>query len=112
MARVIITSTLKTEMLKKFKKQAEDLFRRFKQLEDNPHQGKVIGSVSGTVIKELKEGKYRFYCITDGHQLKFGTQEELANLLIKFVRMSDKKNQQKTIDEIKHILRTLGFERF
>ena len=37
---------------------------------------------------------------------------DLKDLLIKFVRMSDKKTQQKTIDEIKAILRTFGEEGF
>ena len=35
-------------------------------------------------------------------------KEDLEGLLIKFVRMSDKKSQQKVIDEIKIILRNLG----
>ena len=35
-------------------------------------------------------------------------KEIQQKLLIKFVRMSDKKSPQKTIDEIKKILRTLG----
>jgi hypothetical protein len=32
----------------------------------------------------------------------------LTDLLLKFVRMSDKKHQQETIEEIKTILRTIG----
>ena len=34
--------------------------------------------------------------------------EDLTDLLIKFVRMSNKKEQQKTIDEIKQVLKRLG----
>ena len=59
----------------------------------------------------MKYGKYRFYCITDGHVLKFGTEDELAALLIKFVRMSEKKDQQHVIDEVKTVLHSLGFDR-
>jgi hypothetical protein len=39
-------------------------------------------------------------------------QEKLADLLIRFVRMSDKKEQQKTIDEIREILIKIGPEGF
>ena len=35
---------------------------------------------------------YRFYFITDGHILKFGSAEELKFLLMRFIRMSEKKN--------------------
>ena len=44
--------------------------------------------------------------------MKFFDKETLSDLLIKFVRMSDKKSQQKAIDEIKVILRKLGEEGF
>lgn len=67
-----------------------------------------MGRVSGIVIKKLRYKSSRFYFITDGYKLKFMKKEELNDLLIKFVRMSDKKSQQKTIDEIKNVLRTLG----
>ena len=36
----------------------------------------------------------------------------LKDLLIRFVRMSDKKHQQKTIDEIKKILIKIGQNEF
>mgnify|MGYP001609289914 FL=1 len=36
----------------------------------------------------------------------------LTDLLIRFVRMSDKKDQQKTINEIKQILLKLGMAGF
>ena len=40
-------------------------------------------------------------------------KDSLTTLLLRFVRMSDKKEQQEVIDEIKHVLRSLapaGFE--
>ncbi len=110
MAKVIITASLKEEIFKRFKAASEKIFLQMKSLEHDPHKGKALGHVAGVVIKELKYEKYRFYFITDGHVLKFGTDDELAALLIKFVRMSDKKNQQKIIDEIKMILKSMGFE--
>ena len=79
---------------------------------ENPHRGKNLGNVAGIVIKELKHKKYRFYFITDGYRLKVGTEDELANLLIKFVRMSENKDQQKAIESIKSVLKSPGFEGF
>ena len=39
-------------------------------------------------------------------------ESKLTDLLIRFVRMSDKKDQQKTIDEIRNILRKIGEKGF
>jgi hypothetical protein len=80
--------------------------------EENPHKGKLLGSVGGILIKELKYKNFRFYFIADGFKLKFMKTEELQDLLLKFVRMSDKKNQQKVINQIKNILRNIGDEGF
>lgn len=110
MAKVVITASLKEEIFKKFKGLSERIFLRMKSLESDPHKGKAVGHVAGIVIKELKYENYRFYFITDGHVLKFGTDDELAALLIKFVRMSDKKDQQRIIGEIKTILKSMGFD--
>lgn len=112
MAKVFITRALKEEIFRVFKEQSESIFKKMYALEHNPHKGKSLGHVGKTVIKEVKSGTHRFYFITDGHKLKFGSREELAHLLIKFVRMSDKKNQQKTIIEIKRILKSMGFSGF
>lgn len=112
MAKVIITVSLKEEIFKKFKALSTKIFLRMKSLEIKPHRGKALGHVAEVVIKELKYESYRFFFITDGHVLKFGTEDELAALFIKFVRMSDKKNQQKAIREIKAVLQSMGFESF
>ena len=81
-------------------------------LEDNSHKGKIVGNVGGLLIKELKYRSFRFYFIVDGKKLKVFSKEELTDLLIKFVRMSDKKSQQKVIDEIRKILIKIGPEGF
>ena len=81
-------------------------------LGENPHKGKELGHVGGIIIKELKYNTYRFYFITDGHTLKIMDQTLLADLLIRFIRMSDKNSQQKKIDEIKNILTKVGSEGF
>ena len=112
MAKVIITNTLKNEIQKRFKQESIKIFELMKTLEKNPHKGKAIGNVANIIIKEIKYKNYRFYFITDGHMLKFAASEEVTNLIIRFVKMSDKKNQQKTINEIKNILKTLGEDDF
>ena len=112
MAKVSIAEGLKDEILKKFKEESKIIFRQMYSLGDNPRKGKSLGHVGGIVIKELKYKKFRFYFITDGYKLKIMNQEKLVDLLIRFVRMSDKKHQQKTIDEIRKILLNFGPEGF
>jgi len=111
-AKVEIIEILKNEVLKKFKGEATTIFRFMKSLEENPHKGKIVGSVAGIVVKELKYKKFRFYFIADGYKLKVLSKEELTDLLLKFVRMSDKKSQQKTINEIREILIKIGAGEF
>ncbi len=112
MAKVIITKKLESEINKKFKSESVKIFGLMYSLEENPRKGKPVGQVGGILIKELKYKKFRFYFITDGFKLKFIGINELNNLLLKFVRMSDKKSQQKAIDEIKQVLRRFGKEGF
>lgn len=110
---VSISEELKNEILKKFKEESKIIFRQMYSLKENPHKGKIVGNVGGIIIKELKYKSFRFYFITDGYKLKLMGELKLVELLIKFVRMSDKKEQQKTIDEIKSLLKKfdgkLGF---
>lgn len=108
MAKVIITKKLEEEINKKFKGESVKIFDLMKSLEEYTHKGKVVGQVCGIVIKEIKYNAFRFYFVTDGFKIKLLGKDELENLLIKFVRMSDKKTRQKVIDEIKHILRNFG----
>jgi hypothetical protein len=108
MAKVIILKQLEEEINKKFKGESVRVFELMYSLKDNPHKGKLLGNVGGIIIKELKYKSFRFYFITDGYKLKFIDGENLTDLLIRFVRVSDKKNQQQTIDEIKNILIKIG----
>jgi len=112
MAKVIFTKKLEDEINKVFKKESTKIFESMRELENNPYKGKPLGQVGGILIKEIRYESYRFYFITDGFKLKMLQKEELSDLLIKFVRMSDKKAQQKTIDEIKNVLRKIGEEGF
>jgi len=109
---VIITKRLEEEINKKFKEQSIKIFELMNSLRENPKKGKLLGQVGGILIKEIKYKSFRFYFITEGFKLKILSDEELQDLLVKFVRMSDKKSQQKTINEIKFILKTLGGEGF
>ena len=108
MARVEILESLKNRIIKKFKGESKNIFKLILSLEENPNKGKVLGSVSGVLIKELKYKGFRFYFVVDGCKIKFLGAKELQNFIIRFVRMSDKKSQQKIIDEIKCVLRNLG----
>lgn len=108
MAKVIFSSDFEDEINKKFGGESVKIFELLYSLEENPKREKVLGNVAGFVVKELKYKSFRFYFITDGFKLKCLGEEDLVDLLIRFVRMSDKKSQQKTIDEIKNILRIIG----
>jgi len=112
MAKVKISDSLLNEIEKKFKGESYEVIDLLETLEENPKKGKFIAQVSGIVVKELKYKNYRFYFIADNYKIRFLRVEDLKDLLIKFVRMSDKKDQQKTIDEIKIILKKLGKEGF
>ena len=108
MAKVEIVRSLFEEIQKKFKGEAHKIIDLLETLENNPHKGKILGQVGGIVIKELKYNNFRFYFITDGYKLKIMDESMLFDLLIRFVRMSDKKEQQQTINEIRKILLHFG----
>jgi len=112
MAKVEIVPSLFQEIQDKFKGEAHKIIDLLETLGKNPHKGKLLGNVGGIVIKELKYKNFRFYFITDGFKLKVMDKSALIGLLIKFVRMSDKKVQQKVIEEIKNTLRKFGKEGF
>ncbi len=110
MAKVIISKNLKDEILKKFREESKKIFRLMHFLKESPKKGKLVGKVGEILIKKLNYNSFRFYFITDGFKLKILNLEGLSDLLIKFVRMSDKKDQQKIINEIKDVLRKVGKE--
>jgi len=112
MAKIEIVRSLFEEIQKKFKGEAHKVLDLIESLESNPLKGRSLGNVGGMVIKEIRYKSFRFYFITDGFKLKFFDEQSLADMLIKFVRMSDKKDQQETINEIKKILVNFGPEGF
>lgn len=112
MAKVEIVESLFLEINKKFKEESVEVLQHLKSLESSPYKGKELGTIGGILIKELKYRGFRFYFITDGFKLKCLDKEHLVDLLLRFVRMSDKKHQQRVISEIKHILKTVGASGF
>lgn len=113
MVQLFFSESFIRELKKKFsEKEGNTILDLLETLRDNPKKGKELGEVGGVVIKELKYKKFRLYFITDGYKVKFLKAEELRDLIIKVVRMSEKKDQGKVIEEIKHILRHLGDEGF
>ena len=112
MVKIEITKNLFAEIEKKFKKEASKIYDLMESLKEHPKKGKLLGSIGGIIIKELKYKNFRFYFLTDGFRLKCIDKEGLTDLLMRFVRMSDKRQQQRTIDEIKHVLQTIGPDGF
>jgi len=112
MVKVIITPLLEREINKTFKHKSIEVFELIYSLKENPYKGKDIAVIGKLLIKELRYEKYRIYFITDGYKIKLMKASEIKDLVIKFIRMSEKKDQQKVIEEIKTILRKLGEEGF
>ncbi|MFH1649965.1 MAG: hypothetical protein ABIA93_05430 [Candidatus Woesearchaeota archaeon] len=110
MPRISVSERLQKDIEKTFgRAEGNRVYDLFDTLLINPHKGKALGHSGKYVIKELKYKKFRFYFMTDGIVLKFGTADELAMLLIRFVRMSEKKDQKAAIEEVKNVLNALGF---
>ncbi len=112
MAKIIITKDLEKEINKKFKQESIIIFKLLYSLKENPKKGKQLATIGNISLKELRYKSFRFYFITNAYKIKFLSTEHLTDLLIKFIRMSDKKSQQKTIEEIKNVLRNLSDEDF
>ncbi|MGV8150314.1 MAG: hypothetical protein ACP5NV_01160 [Candidatus Woesearchaeota archaeon] len=112
MIKIIILNKLRDEIYKNFKKDSLKIYSLIEQLNSSPEKGKILGHVGNMSIRELKYKDYRFYFIVDGHKLYLFSKGQIEELLVRFVRMSKKNNQQKTIDEIKKILEKIGEEGF
>ncbi len=112
MAEVVISKELEKEIATTFKAESVKIYEMIYSLKENPKKGKELANVGNIVVKELKYESFRFYFITDGFKIKFLKVEELTDLVLKFVRMSKKTDQQKTIEEIKNLLKKLGYGAF
>lgn len=107
MIKLIILKTLRDEILKTFKKESLKIYSLLREMETNPHKAKVLGHVGNISIREIKYKNFRFYFILDGHKLYLFSKGLVEELLIQFIKMSKKNNQQKTIDEIKQMLKLI-----
>ena len=108
MVQVDIVPSLEEEIYKHFKGESVEVLKHLKSLETSPHKGKALGHVGRIIIKELKYEGFRFYFISEAHKIRVFNPEALTGILIRFVRMSNKKEQQKVIEEIKNVLRAIG----
>ncbi|MBN2142390.1 hypothetical protein JW711_03595 [Candidatus Woesearchaeota archaeon] len=108
MIKIIVLHSLRDEIYKTFKKESLKVYSLMEALKANPSKGKVLGHVGSVSIRELKYESFRFYFILDGHRLILFSKGKIEELLIRFVKMSKKNHQQKTIDEIKAILKAVG----
>lgn len=107
MIKIIILNRLRDEIYKKFKRDSYKIFSLIGTLKENPNKGKVIGFVGDMCIREIKYKSFRFYFILNKNKLNLFNQNKLRDLLIRFIEMSKKNNQQKTINKIKEILKLL-----
>ena len=112
MAKVEIVDSLAKKIKKKFEGESHEIVKLLRSVEENPHKGKSLGHIAGFVLKELKYKKFRFYFIHEGKNINLYSKEELIDLLMRFVRMSDKKSQQKVINEIREVLLKIGVDGF
>lgn len=112
MIKIKILNSLRDEIIKTFKKKSLEVFALIEGLLDNPNKGTVLGHVGSVSIREIRHGTYRLYFILNGHELYLFNTGKLSELLIRFIRLSKKNNQQKTIDEIKLILTRIGVTEF
>lgn len=99
-----ILNSLRNEIFKTFKKDSLKIYSLIEELKNNPNKGRILGHVGNISIRELKYSSFRFYFILDSYKLYLFNKNELEKLLIQFIQMSKKNNQQKTIVEIKQIL--------
>ena len=112
MIKILVLNALRDEIYKTFKKDSLKVYAVIESLQENPHKGKVLGIVGNMSVRELRYRNFRIYFIIDSHKLILFSKNQIQDLLIRFVRMSDKNNQQKTIDEIKAILKQIGQKDF
>ena len=107
MINIIITNNLKTEAYKTFKKDSMRVYSLIETLRKNPNKDRVLGHVGHMSIRELRYKNFMPYFILDGRRLDLFNKDKIKELLIKFIAMSKKHNQQRTIGEIKDILKLI-----
>jgi hypothetical protein len=108
MVIVLIDESLVKKLEKRFnKKELHDIKKLFLSLEDNPLQGDMLYVFGNVVLKEKKYGSFRFYFIHSRNILIIKDVDLLKEEIIRFIEMSKKNDQQKVIDKLKVMLRSL-----
>ena len=108
--KILLLNRLRDDIFKTFKEDSLKVYSLIEELKHNPNKGRILGHVGSISIRELKFKSFRFYFILNQFKLNLFNKDELKELLIKFIEMSKKNNQQKTIDKIKKILKKVDFE--
>lgn len=106
--KIIISKSLRNDIYKKFKKESLKIYNLIETVRENPYKGKYLGKVSTLIIKELKYKNFRLYYLIDENKLILFKKEEIEELLVKFIALSTKNDQQKTINKIKLILERIN----
>lgn len=113
MIQVKLSPILIKKVRKTFKNKAKKIFHWMCQLKENPNRGKFVASIGFVELRELKyENSFRFYFFTNQKLVKVLEEDELQSMIIKFVEMSKKKEQQKIINKLKEDLKKYGFDWF
>lgn len=105
--KVVILNSLRDEILKRLKGDAPKVYDLIEQLTRNHHKGKVIGHAGGCSIRELKYNSFRLYYIISLHKLILFDAGALRELLVEFIAMSKKHDQQHVINQITTMLESL-----
>jgi mRNA-degrading endonuclease RelE of RelBE toxin-antitoxin system len=108
MIKIIILNSLRNKIYKIFKQDSLKVYKKIKQLKNNPNKGKILAHIGTITLREIRHNTFRLYYTIDKNKLNLFNQEKLEELLIKFIELSKKNKQQKTIDKLKEILKKLN----
>ena len=106
--KLLIIKSLRDEIYKKFKKDSLKIYNLINSVKENPDKGKYLGKISNIILKELKYKNFIFYFIIEEDKIILYRREDIKELLVKFIEMSNKNKQQETINKIKLILKNLN----
>ncbi len=108
MVSVRIDESLIKKLEKRFnKKELKEIKNLFLSLQDNPFQGDLLYAFGNIILKEKKYKTFRFYFIHSRKILIIKDINQLEDELIRFIEMSKKNNQQKTINKLKEMIKKL-----
>lgn len=108
--KIHVKKELREQIYKTFKEDSKKIYKLIRSLEENPNKGKKLGIVAGISIREIKYKTFRIYFLLEKNELYLFNKKEIQELLIKFIEMSKKNDQEKTIEEIKLLLKYIKFE--